>query len=103
LRNLADKELLYSPAGSTVMIDFVPSGGKILVAFANPAGELLEEDLPFLFERFYRGEKSRSREHGGAGIGLALVKELVEAHGGSVAAELREGLVRIRIVLPVLA
>lgn len=42
----------------------------------------------FLFERFFRGEKSRSRRHGGAGIGLAIVKELVAAHGGQVGAEL---------------
>ena len=45
-----------------------------------------EENILDIFERFYRGEKSRSREHGGAGIGLAIVKELVEAHGGKVRA-----------------
>ena len=42
--------------------------------------DLVAEDVPFLFERFYRGEKSRSRQHGGAGIGLAIVKELVEEY-----------------------
>jgi two-component system, OmpR family, sensor histidine kinase BaeS len=44
-------------------------------------------DLPFVFERFYRGEKSRSREYGGTGIGLTIVNELVEAHGGRVGVE----------------
>ncbi len=61
--------------------------------------ELVPEDLPYLFERFYRGEKSRSRQHGGAGIGLAIVKELVEAHGGSVGAQLEDGNVRIWLTL----
>ena len=59
---------------------------SIKIVFANTGGEIAEEDLPFIFERFYRGEKSRSREHGGAGIGLAIVKELVEAHSWRTAA-----------------
>jgi signal transduction histidine kinase len=59
------------------------------------------EDLPYLFERFYRSEKSRSREHGGAGIGLAIVKELVKAHGGRVGAELKESGIEIWFTLPI--
>jgi signal transduction histidine kinase len=66
----------------------------------NPAGGVTAEDLPFLFERFYRGEKSRSREHGGAGIGLSIVKEIVKAHGGSVGASLTEDLIHIFVTLP---
>jgi signal transduction histidine kinase len=61
---------------------------------------LTTADLPYLFERFFRGEKSRSRQHGGAGIGLAIVKELVSAHGGTVGAELTGGRVRIWFTLP---
>ena len=57
----------------------------------NTAHEVVAEDLPYLFERFYRGEKSRSREHGGAGIGLAIVKALVESHDGHVGAVLKGG------------
>ena len=56
--------------------------------------------LPHLFERFYRGEKSRSREHGGAGIGLAIVKELIEAHGGRVGAEILVDRTKIWFTLP---
>jgi signal transduction histidine kinase len=70
------------------------------VTFANTAGELEEKDLPFIFERFYRGEKSRSREYGGAGIGLAIVKELVEAHQGKVGAEMLDGEIRVWFSLP---
>jgi signal transduction histidine kinase len=59
------------------------------------------DDLPYLFERFFRGEKSRSREHGGAGIGLSIVKELVAAHGGSVGADMAEkDMIRIWFSLP---
>jgi two-component system sensor histidine kinase BaeS len=61
---------------------------------------LEEKDLPFIFERFYRGEKSRSREYGGAGIGLAIVKELVEAHQGKVGAEILDGEIRVWFSLP---
>jgi two-component system sensor histidine kinase BaeS len=70
------------------------------VVFANTGGELSQEDLPFIFERFYRGEKSRSREHGGAGIGLAIVKELIEAHDGHVGAEISDKETRIWFSFP---
>jgi signal transduction histidine kinase len=71
------------------------------IDFVNSAERLVATDLPHLFERFYRGEKSRSRQHGGAGIGLAIVKELVEAHDGRVAAALMDGKLRIRLTLPI--
>jgi two-component system sensor histidine kinase BaeS len=74
---------------------------QVRIDYTNSLGELIPEDLPYLFERFYRGEKSRSREHGGAGIGLAIVKELVEAHGGTVGTEIIDGRIRIWFSLPV--
>jgi two-component system, OmpR family, sensor histidine kinase BaeS len=58
-------------------------------------------DLPYIFERFYRGEKSRSRQLDGAGIGLAIVKELIEAHGGRVGAELSGERVVVWFELPI--
>lgn len=100
LRNLSDNAARYTPPNGRldVRIEAVPKG--LRVEYRNTAGELTPEDLPFLFERFYRGEKSRSRRHGGAGIGLAIVKELVEAHGGRVGAESAEGRVGIWFELP---
>jgi two-component system sensor histidine kinase BaeS len=60
-----------------------------------------EEDLPHLFERFWRGEKSRSRASGGAGLGLAITRQLVEAQGGSIAAEnLPDGGLQALITFP---
>jgi signal transduction histidine kinase len=91
---------LRTPHGGSLEIHVVPRDGRVQVALTNTAENIRPEDIPFIFERFFRGEKSRSREHGGAGIGLAIVKELVEAHGGSVGARLEEDRVRIWFELP---
>jgi len=100
VRNLIDNAARYSPPGESVEIRIAADPRWIRIDFANRAEELVAEDLPFLFERFYRGEKSRSRRHGGAGIGLSIVKELVAAHDGSVRAEVVEDRLRIRVELP---
>jgi signal transduction histidine kinase len=99
--NLLHNALRYTPEGGTLRISIEHMVQEVKVIFTNSGGELEEHDLPFIFERFYRGEKSRSREHGGAGIGLAIVKELIEAHGGSVGAEISEGQTRIWFSLPI--
>ncbi|MEJ2039137.1 MAG: HAMP domain-containing protein [Desulfosarcinaceae bacterium] len=101
LRNLADNAARYSPGGSEVILNLISAPDQVRLDYSNPAGELTTGDLPFLFERFYRGEKSRSRQHGGAGIGLAIVKELVEAHGGTVQAHLADARLHITLTLPV--
>jgi len=100
LRNLTDNAVQYAPPGTAVEIQLTTDTHTVRVDYANAAGDLLADDLPFLFERFYRGEKSRSRHHGGAGIGLSIVKELVEAHGGAVYAKLQNGQLHIGFSLP---
>jgi len=100
LRNLTDNAVRYTPPGGHLDIYIETRNRQARIEYANDAGELSRADLPYLFERFYRGEKSRSRRHGGAGIGLAIVKELVEAHGGTVGADLIEGRARIWLTLP---
>jgi len=99
-RNLADNAARYTPHGGDVMVRVEPGSETIRLCYSNPVEGLTEKDLPHIFERFYRGEKSRSRQHGGAGIGLAIVKELVEAHKGSIDAELQEDHLHICIELP---
>jgi signal transduction histidine kinase len=99
--NLFQNAWQYTPSGGNVTIFSEHMPGGIKVVFVNTGGELTEQDLPFIFERFYRGEKSRSREHGGAGIGLAIVKELIEAHDGHVGAEMSHDKIRIWFTLPV--
>jgi len=73
---------------------------KVSVADNGPG--IAEEDIPHIFDHFYRGDKSRDRKSGGSGLGLAIVKQLVEIHGGQVAVEskLREGSV-FHVLLPV--
>jgi two-component system sensor histidine kinase BaeS len=98
--NLAENAWQYSPPGGRVAIHLerVPNGVRLTVA--NSGNGIAEEDLPFIFERFYRADKSRSRELGGAGIGLAIVKELAEAHGGTVGASSVAGETRVWFTLP---
>lgn len=87
VHNLLQNVWQYTPRGGQVCVSTEPLPGWTRVTFTNSGEGIAKEDLPFIFERFYRAEKSRSREYGGAGIGLAIVKELVEAHGGQVGAE----------------
>lgn len=98
--NLLQNAWQYTPPGGTIRIFTQTLPGEIRCTFANPGGELTEKDLPLIFERFYRGEKSRSREHGGAGVGLAIVKELIAAHNGHWGADLAEGEIRVWFSLP---
>jgi two-component system, OmpR family, sensor histidine kinase BaeS len=100
-RNLIQNALQYTEPGGSLKISTIAGPGDLKVVFANSGGELSERDIPLIFERFYRGEKSRSREHGGAGIGLAIVKQLIEAHNGAVGAEIAPGETRVWFSLPV--
>jgi len=100
LRSLIDNAVRYTPPAGEVNIGVRSEPRRVVIDFTNTARHLNSQDLPYIFERFYRGEKSRSRLHGGAGIGLAVVKELVEAHGGSADARLEDAKLRIRLTFP---
>jgi len=101
LRNLLDNACKYTPAGESLRIDAERTDGSLRLVFTNRGVEIPERELPLIFERFYRVDPSRSRDAGGAGIGLAIVKQLIEAHGGRVGAESRAGETRVWITLPV--
>jgi two-component system sensor histidine kinase BaeS len=74
---------------------------KVELVLQDSAPGVLPEDQRLLFERFYRVEKSRSREHGGSGLGLALCKQIVEAHGGTISLQNSPlGGLEVKIVLP---
>ncbi len=100
LRNLIQNAWQYTPDGGVVRIQAERTSRGLRVSFVNTGAALGDGELPHLFERFYRSDKSRSRDTGGAGIGLAVVKELIEAHGGTVGAALDGDEIRFWFELP---
>ena len=100
LRNLIQNAWQHGAAGGRFEISATRGPDGVTLTFEGTGPAIAERDLPLLFERFHRAEKSRSRDSGGAGIGLAIVKELIEAHGGTVGAESRDGVNRFWITLP---
>jgi two-component system, OmpR family, sensor histidine kinase ResE len=101
LANLLDNALRYTPDGGTVSVRTESAeNGAVIKVTDNGAG-IPADELPFVFERFWRGDKSRSRHSGGSGIGLAIVRQIVELHHGTinVTSELNKGTTFI-ITLP---
>lgn len=100
VRNLLDNCLKYTPVQGHIAISSFRKNNQVELLFCNSGLEISQEDLPFIFERFFRTDRSRSRDIGGAGIGLAITKELIEAHGGRIEAESSAEKTCIRITLP---
>lgn len=100
LRNLLDNALRYASPGTAITVRADRFDGGVRLAVENMGEEIAPEDLPHIFERFYRGEKSRSRDTGGAGIGLALVQEIARAHGGDAGAASANGRTAVWLTLP---
>jgi two-component system sensor histidine kinase BaeS len=100
LANLLSNAVRYTPAGGRVSVHAERRPDDLLVTVANTGDPIPSDDLERVFERFYRVEKSRDRARGGAGIGLAIVKQLVEAGGGRVGAESADGETRFWFSLP---
>lgn len=82
--NVISNALKYTDKGGTVFVGLQKEGECALVTVRDNGMGIRKEDLPFVFERFYRGDRSRSRETGGKGIGLTITKALVEAHQGTI-------------------
>jgi signal transduction histidine kinase len=111
LRNLLENALHYTPAGGNVVLraQSLPNGPDsdgisephILLEVADSGAGIAPADLPYIFNRFYRTDRARTRETGGSGLGLAIVQRLVEAQGGEVSVESQEGQgTTFRVVLP---
>ena len=100
-RNLLENSARYTDAGGKVRVTARRNGGGVKIDFEDSAPGVPADALPHLFERFYRVEGSRSRANGGAGLGLAIVRSVVEAHGGAIEAGASAlGGLRVSISLP---
>ena len=85
--NLLDNAIRHTPDGGSVTVEMYVSAASATVLIRDNGEGIPAETLPFVFDRFYRVDPSRSRATGGAGLGLTIARKLVEAHGGSIRAE----------------
>lgn len=101
LDNLIDNAVKYTPEGGSVEVRCGLEGGSVVIEVADTGIGIPRDDLPRVFERFYRVDKARSRELGGTGLGLSIVKHLVQSLNGMVDVESRiNGGSVFRVVLP---
>ncbi len=84
LGNLMTNAFHHTPEGGSVTLSAREQGGYIAVSVRDTGVGLTSEELPYVFERFWRGDKSRSRSTSGSGLGLAIAKQIVELHGGTI-------------------
>ncbi len=87
LVNLLDNAIKYTPSGGEVRLIAARASDGVIVRVSDSGIGIVAEDVPRIFERFYRVDKARSRQSGGTGLGLSIVKHIIEAHGGQVRVE----------------
>ena len=86
LGNLLTNALRHTPPGGRVTLEARQGPSKVTLRVADTGEGISPEHLPHIFERFYRGDTARDRDHGGSGVGLAISRALVQAHGGTLTA-----------------
>jgi signal transduction histidine kinase len=91
LSNLIVNALRHTPKGGSIRVEAQRTAQGVMVSVRDSGAGIHPDDLDHIFERFYRGEKSRSRSTGGSGLGLAIAKGIVEAHGGRIGVESQMG------------
>jgi len=84
--NLVSNALRHTAAGGRVTLGCRPDAGQVVIEIADNGSGIASDDLPKVFDRFWRADKSRSRRTGGSGLGLPITRQLIEAHGGTVTA-----------------
>ncbi|MCW5590590.1 MAG: heavy metal sensor histidine kinase [Burkholderiales bacterium] len=99
--NLLSNAIAHTARGGRVTVSIAAShDGTVRLAVENPGKTIPPEHLPRLFDRFYRADPARQRSTGGAGLGLAITRSIVTAHGGSIAVTSKDGLTRFEMSLP---
>lgn len=99
--NILKNAAAYSFPDSEIIISAGRQGGQMVISFENQGPTIPAEKLSMIFERFYRMDEARSSDAGGAGLGLAIAKEIVTLHGGTITAESRENSTLFTVSLPV--
>lgn len=87
LHNLLDNAVAHTPGGGTITVTARRQDGWVAIDVADTGEGIPAEEIPNIFERFYRVDKSRARSTGGHGLGLTIARRLVEAHGGKIEVE----------------
>jgi len=102
--NLIDNALSFTPEGSSIDLSIQRKENTVVLTVVDGGPGIPDDELPYVFDRFWRGDKSRARSTGGAGLGLSIARQLVEAQGGKITAHNRSprGL-EVSIVLPIKA
>jgi signal transduction histidine kinase len=102
--NLLDNAIKYTPDGGAVKVSVSPQAQKAVLEISDNGIGIPPQALPHVFERFYRVDKARSRERGGAGLGLSIVQSICTAHQGRVEASSAPGQgTRFRVELPLVS
>ena len=100
LNNLIENAVKYNQENGEITIKSCQKNKKIIIQISDTGYGISTEDLPYIFERFYRADKSRSAKNGGTGIGLAVTKELIEAHGAEIEVESNNNGSIFKIIFP---
>jgi signal transduction histidine kinase len=91
LGNLVRNALTHLPPGGLIRLEASTYPGGVLFSVSDNGPGISPEELPYIFERFYRADRSRARATGGAGLGLSIARSLVETHGGRIRAASEPG------------
>lgn len=100
VENVVKNAITHAQKDTSININAKRADGAILLTISNKGKEISAEHLEHIFERFYRGDSSRNQDSGNAGLGLAIAKKIVEAHGGTITAVSENGMTTFAIALP---
>ncbi len=100
IENLLDNARKFTPSGSDINVKMWADGSSVYIEVANPVNDLESEDLPRLFDRFYRRDTARAGKSAGSGLGLPIARELTELHGGTLDAHLDDARITFEMRIP---